>query len=49
MFWKKTVSFAAERTQRGGEFMSWSIDTIILLVIAVELALVLAKMGTKKG
>jgi hypothetical protein len=29
--------------------MSWSVDTIILLVIAVELALILARMGTKKG
>jgi hypothetical protein len=29
--------------------MSWSIDTVILLVIAVELALMLAKLGAKKG
>jgi hypothetical protein len=29
--------------------MNWSVDTIILLVIAVELALILVKMGTKKG
>jgi hypothetical protein len=29
--------------------MSWTVDTIILLVIAVELALIFARMGTKKG
>jgi hypothetical protein len=29
--------------------MSWSIDTVILLVIAVELALMLARLGSKKG
>jgi hypothetical protein len=29
--------------------MSWTADTIILLVIAVELALIFARMGTKKG
>ncbi len=29
--------------------MSWSVDTIILLVIAVELALIYARLGMKKG
>jgi hypothetical protein len=29
--------------------MSWSFDTVILLVIAVELALIFTRLGTKKG
>ncbi len=29
--------------------MSWSADTVVLLVIAVELALIYARLGTKKG
>ncbi len=29
--------------------MTWSVDTVILLVIAVELALIFARLGTKKG
>jgi hypothetical protein len=38
-----------QRTNKGGDFMSWTADTLILLVIAVELALIFARMGTKKG
>jgi hypothetical protein len=29
--------------------MSWSVDTVILLVIAVELALIFVRLGMKKG
>jgi hypothetical protein len=49
MLLKSRGSPQIERKKKGDERMNRSADTIGLSVIAVELAQILAEMGTKKG